>query len=230
MMTNPNIHHAVHHSIHVLAVGPFGECTAQMLEQLLPGVVVTRPDAANTSLPAMWPVARINVLTSWRPVARLERMFDTLSHYWKTPFVSATLEAPNLRVGPVVVPGLGGCHACYDKRVLQHSLRPDAHLASRNFYNDHPDEGPQGYLYPFVEMAAVRVAQIIQQLGEAPETVAGKVWQLNTITRQVAYSEMIGLHGCSQCGLKRSEATRSVETLRSELSYLLPNQSTASIR
>jgi bacteriocin biosynthesis cyclodehydratase domain-containing protein len=219
-MTHVNPPKTLKDSIHVLAVGAFGERTADILKQLLPNVIATLPRQDNSTLPAMWPVARINVLIAWRPVPRLYRVFDTLSHHWKTPFISATLEAPHLRVGPVVVPGLGACYDCYEKRVLQHSTRPAEHTAAQKFYDDNPAAGPLGYLIPFTEMAAIRTTQIIRQLDEAPEAVAGKVWQLNAISRQIVHSEVVGMHGCMRCGLKRSEAARGFESLQSELAYL----------
>jgi bacteriocin biosynthesis cyclodehydratase domain-containing protein len=219
-MPHLNLHHTGKDSIHVLTVGVFGERTADVLKELLPNVITTKPNPDNSTLPAMWPVARINVVAAWRPVPRLYRVFDVLSHHWKTPFISATLEAPHLVVGPVIIPGSGACYGCYEKRVLQHSARPTEHLAAQKFYDDNPGAGPQGYLIPFIEMAALRLAQIIKQLDEAPESVAGRVWQLNTISRQVINSEVIGLHGCIWCGLNRSEEARSFESLQSELSYL----------
>jgi hypothetical protein len=51
--------------------------------------------------------------------------------------------------------------------------------------------------------------------------VAGQVWLLNTNQRGAVSSEVVGIHGCPRCGLKRDEATRSFLALRREVADLL---------
>jgi bacteriocin biosynthesis cyclodehydratase domain-containing protein len=144
-----------------------------------------------------------------------------MSHAWRTPFIEAVMETPQLRVGPVVVPGKGACHACAERRALQHSPRPNEHRALREFYDANPEQGPQGFLPAFAEIAAVRLAQFVRQIGKDPVSVAGQVWRLNTIHRETVGSKVVGVHGCPRCGLKRDEATRSFASLRYEVAGLL---------
>lgn len=209
------------HAVHILSVGAFGQAVAEALGGLLPDVSETRADLNYPPHPAFWPVARIQLLAAWRPVPRLSRLLDEMSHAWRTPFVEAVIETPNLRVGPVVVPGFGACHACAERRAVQHSPRPEEHRALREFYDTNPQQGPQGFLPVFAEIAAVRLAQFVRQLEGDPAAVAGRVWLLNTIHRYAVSSEVVGVHGCPRCGLKRNEATRSFVALRREVADLL---------
>ena len=204
-------------AIHVLSVGPFGQAVAAVLKELLPGVVETRPQADGRTFSALWPAARVHLLAAWRPTRQLSRLFDEMSHAWGTPFIEAVMEAPHLRVGPAVVPGLGACHSCYEKRVFQHAPRPAGHAALRDFYDARPERGPRGFLTPFAEIAALRLAQLVSQLERDRVGVAGKIWQLNMISREPSSGTVVGIHGCSRCGLKRPEAARSFAALRGEL-------------
>ncbi len=206
---------------HVLSVGPFGRAVAEALNGLLPGVIETRVEENYSAHPASWPTAQVHLLAAWRPVPRLSRACDEMSHAWRTPFIEAVMETPNLRVGPVVVPGAGACHACAERRALQHSPRPDEHRALREYYDANPQQGPQGFLPAFAEIAAVRLAQFLRQLKSDPASVAGQVWRMNTIHRETVSSKVVGVHGCPRCGLKRDEAMRSFAALRREVADLL---------
>ena len=99
----------------------------------------------------------------------------------------------------LVVPGFGACHACAERRAVQHSPRPEEHRALREFYDANPQQGPQGFLPVFAEIAAVRLAQFVRQLEGDPAAVAGRVWLLNTIHRYAVSSEVVGVHGCPRC-------------------------------
>ncbi len=207
-------------SVHVLSLGPFGQSVAAVLSELLPDAIETRSDANQRTSPAQWPLARVHILAAWRPTQRWSRLFDEVCHFWKAPFIAAVMEPPCLRIGPVVVPGGGACHGCYEKRDLQHAPRPIEKQALYDFYDAHPQCGPQGYLAPMAEIAAVRLAQFIGELDSDPAAVAGKVWQLDAISLQMSSGVVVGVHNCPRCGLRRDEATRSYEAIRRDLYHI----------
>ncbi|HZU66451.1 MAG TPA: TOMM precursor leader peptide-binding protein [Ktedonobacteraceae bacterium] len=207
--------------VHIVPVGAFGQAIADVLKELLPDVVETKPDPGNKTSPALWPVARVNILAAWRPVPQLNRLCEGISYAWKKHFIPVVLEDRSLRVGPVVVPGMGACYRCYEKRLLQHSPRQAIHSALRSHYEAHPQSGPAGYLAPFAEIAAIRLAQFIARLDADPASEAGRLWQMDIITRQTLTARVVGVHGCPRCGLHRDEATRSYMPLQQELAQLL---------
>ena len=202
--------------IHILSVGPFGHAVATAFKELVPEVIGTALQGEGQTFPALWPTARLHILAAWRPVRGLSRAFDEMCHIWRTPFIEAVMEAPNLRVGPVVVPGSGACRTCFEKRTLQHASRPTQLVALWDYYDANPGRGPQGYLAPFVEIAALRLAQFVDEL-EYPGAAVGTVWELNLVSRQTSNGKVVGIHGCPRCGLGRNEATRSFAAMREEL-------------
>jgi bacteriocin biosynthesis cyclodehydratase domain-containing protein len=205
----------------MLSVGAFGQAVAASLKELLPNVIETRLESPEQTHPMFWPAARVHLLAAWRPVAKLSRLLDEMSHAWRAPFIEAVLETPHLRIGPVVVPGASACHGCFEQRTLQHAPRPDKHQILRDFYDAQPQQGPQGYLSAFAEIAAIRLAQLVRQLERDPDTAAGQVWQMNTINRDTVCGRVVGVHGCPRCGLRRDEATRSFATLGREMAALI---------
>jgi bacteriocin biosynthesis cyclodehydratase domain-containing protein len=210
--------------LYIQTVGSFGEKIGDVLKELwqgpLGGVSVRNNEPSATD----WPDADLFVLAAWRPVPHLCRLFEQRSYVTKTPFIPIFMEAPHLQVGPVVVPGIGACYTCFEKRVLQHSARRDSESARRHFYETHPDSGPKGFLIPFAEIAAIRLIHILSALKTDPVSVAGGVWRLDTITRQVTCGQTVGIHGCIRCGLGFAEEKRSFAMLHTQLERFLPGR------
>lgn len=218
---------ATNNTIHILSVGAFGRAIATSLQELLPGVIETRIELNGQTHPMLWPTAKVHVLASWRPVTKLSRLLDEMCHAWRTPFIEAVQETPMLRVGPVVVPGQGACYGCYETRTLQHVQRALEYKALRDFYNLQPRQGPQGYLPAIADLAAIRIAQFVRELEHDAATVAGQVWQLNTIHRDTMNATIVGVHACPRCGLGQEEQTRSFVALRGALDWMFAAQAAA---
>lgn len=203
--------------IHIISIGAFGQAVAATLQELLPNVVETRIADNGQTYPLLWPNAQMHLLASWRPATKISRLLNEMCYAWNTPFIEAVLETPQLRVGPVVIPGGSACHDCFEQRLRQHTARPAEHQALREFYNAQPQRGPQGYLPAFADIAAIRLTQFVAQFDRDAAAVAGQVWQLNTISRDTVQGTVVGVHACHYCGLGREEATRSYSALRHEL-------------
>ena len=172
--------------LHVLTIGAFGEAVAKVLQDLLPNVIVT-PYHTESQTPAVanWPTAQLNVIAAWRPVPGMYRLLEATSYEWKLPFTTVVMEAPNVRVGPLVLPDTGPCYSCYEKRVLQHSPQYTASRLCKTITNGSRKSGPGGYLHSFAEVGAIRLAQMMVGAGgELATEAAGQVWQFNTVTRQ----------------------------------------------
>ncbi|MGE3508716.1 MAG: TOMM precursor leader peptide-binding protein [Vicinamibacterales bacterium] len=212
-------------SLHVVAVGPFGEAVAEALADGRRTARVTPVHPSRIDA-AAWPHAAVHVLASGYPCHQLCRDLETLCYQRSSALVPVTLDAPHLIVGPVVVPGTGSCFSCYRRRLLQHAARPPVTRALLDHYDAEPLRGPVGHLSVLADLAAARVEQLFadgQMHADALagcHAAAGQVWRIDYLTRDTALSRVIGVHGCPRCGLRRDERTRSVDELHAYLTAI----------
>jgi len=206
--------------IHVVAVGGFGLAVAESLRNVLSPIHVTQsPDGYVNS--ATWPETDALVLAAWRPEPKTAALLDTVAFQRGVPFIPAIMEHPYLRVGPTVVPGFGSCYHCFLQRLLQHAPAPHLTQALYDHYASHPTEGPAGYPPFAVSVAAMTLAEILHNLATHPASQAGVVRQINVQTMKTTRSHVVGVHGCPRCGLRRTERTRSYETLAQDVARLI---------
>ena len=206
--------------IQVITSGPFGVSVGLSLQELLPHVDVSEYSDALVKSEPEWPAGRTYILASWRPVPRLMESLNAMCYATGTPLLPAMVEGYQLVVGPAIVPGFGACHGCYELRMRQHCARQEARASLQRHYDLHPESGPKGHLRVFADLAAIRLAQLVQKLDRAPQEIAGDVWQLDLLTRQALSGHVIGVHGCRHCGLRRDEQSRSHALLETELAFL----------
>ena len=205
--------------VHVLSVGAFGQAVAQYLRTFQPDILQTT--LVNGELPGsdVDQGGRITVVAAWRPVPNICEFFDGLSHRWRRPFVSLILDSNVLRLGPIVVPGLGGCWNCWHKRFLQHAPWPNEQSEMLRFYASNAEIGPAGYLEPFAMIGATRVSHFIDALDSSTAT-PGQVWQMDIMTREIRTTTVIGVHNCPRCGLHRPLPTSTFSEMQAELAHL----------
>jgi len=204
-------------SIAIFPVGGFGHAVAERLSAMSLETEIADVGGVLSNALAM---ARVVVLASWRPVPVLFERLDDACHAAGKPLAPVLLDGTILRVGPLVVPGSGPCWHCWVQRLEQHASRSDPRLRLREFYRTSPaDAGPCGYLDAFALIAAARVFQLLQAwlTGAA---LPGNVWQIDMLTRVVATSTTVGIHGCPRCGLNRSAGERTYASLREALAHL----------
>ena len=206
--------------IQVITSGPFGVSVGLSLQELLPHVDVSEYSGALLRSEPEWPSGRTYILASWRPVPRLMESLNAMCYATGTPLLPAIVDGYHLVVGPAIVPGFGACHSCYQSRMHQHCARREARAALHAHYDLHPESGPKGHLRVFADLAAIRLAQLVQRLDRAPREIAGNVWRLDLLTRQTVSGHVIGVHGCRHCGMGRDEQSRSHGLLETELSFL----------
>ncbi|WZX99234.1 TOMM precursor leader peptide-binding protein [Bacillus sp. FSL W7-1360] len=200
--------------IHIIAVGKFGLEVATQIEKRVGHTVVTEMPERLPLLPSdRFPVARLHILASWKPVSSLSKMMDNLSFAWNVPWIPIVLNHPQLQIGPVVTPKEGPCFHCYEKRVLQHSPFPGHIHAMHHYYDQTPTAGPKGYVRAFAGWSASHILYIDSILTIGDEDVSGCLWQMDVLTRESCRSLVVGVHGCPRCGLGRSEKDRSVDQL-----------------
>jgi bacteriocin biosynthesis cyclodehydratase domain-containing protein len=156
------------------------------------------------------PVAATYVVVAGRPLPAALQALDGAVHAWRRRLVPVTVEHPYLRLGPVVVPGVGACYQCFAARQLQHSLTPEYGDAVLEHWRAPAARSFPGWLPPLAGFAA---AWVERTLAREPALVAGRVEQLHLVNLQLVGGRAVGIHGCRRCGLRRDERRRSVEAL-----------------
>lgn len=204
----------------VIAIGPFGHAVARHLMATRTDIMPLTREAGRVVDPAE---ARTTVLASSWPVPDICEQLDKRSHETNRPFVPLIVSDLKLALGPIVVPGRGACWRCWTVRLMQHTCHIPEHLALTKYYDSEAtrtSNSPNGYLAPYALLAACRVSEELTCLETNQEYRGGAVWQLDMVTRSVRSAQVVGVHGCSRCGLSRSERERSVHELKHSLAYI----------
>jgi bacteriocin biosynthesis cyclodehydratase domain-containing protein len=202
-------------AVHLIAAGPFGVAVAERLSAALASTAMTHADPTGRFWSQTWPPARMHVLCAWRAMPWLAARLDELAFAWGTPWLPVVCEHPELRVGPLVVPGAGPCYGCFRRRLAQHL--PSEQLTSHLHRTLDADSaaGPRGFM-PFHALLAAAAARSVLAQDEP-----GRVLALNLVTRKSGSGHVVGVHGCERCGGRVPEATRSYERLGVDVARVL---------
>jgi bacteriocin biosynthesis cyclodehydratase domain-containing protein len=207
----------------VVSIGAFGRAVARSLRHYQP-----RLQELNVSSPVMRAKEAIEgpfrgnsavVVATSHPAAAVCELFAGVAHENECPFLPVVVDESTLRLGPIVVPGVGGCWRCFTARHRQHDSYPRETAALHAFYNHHPDSGPKGYLEPVAWIVASQIAAILSSRRDLDHW-AGKIWQVDLFTRDVTTGELVGVDGCSWCGSNRPPRTRTYGEMLHSLIYL----------
>lgn len=210
--------------VHLFCAGRFGEAVQQHMLRYRDDLLCTATSGADPShLADHLTSAKMLALAAWRPDRKLCVSLDRVAHDTGMPFIPLTIEQNKLRLGPVVVPGRSCCWTCWNRRAQQNFPWQAARHALLEFYENHPESGPEGYLETVAAMAAAKMAQVLAET-EKDRGCPGLVWQLDLITRHVDTYTAIGVHDCPRCGLHRPTQTRSVDLMSRELEWLWKQQ------
>jgi bacteriocin biosynthesis cyclodehydratase domain-containing protein len=210
--------------VHLFCAGRFGEAVQQHMLRYRDELVCTA--AANADALKMedgLKSAKMLALAAWRSDRKLCASLDRVAHDTGKPFIPLMIEQNKVRLGPVVVPGRSCCWTCWNRRAQQNFPWQAARHALLEFYEAHPESGPEGYLETIAAVAAAKMAQVLAD-AEKDQVSPGLVWQLDLITRQVDTYTAIGIHDCPRCGLQRPPQTRSVDFMSRELEWLWKQQ------
>lgn len=200
--------------LNVIPVGPFGRAVARHLKAFEPGMV--EMEISDGEMPALEECRGMSVVASWRPTSTLCDYLCRYSRKANVPFIPLTLEGSALRLGPIILPGEGGCWLCWTKRSAQHAASPDEQAAVLEYYSSHRHAGPQGYLEPFARLGATKLKQTIDALRSST-AMGGCIWQIDVITRQISTGTVVGIHNCPRCGLQREGPKRSIDDMQRHL-------------
>jgi bacteriocin biosynthesis cyclodehydratase domain-containing protein len=210
--------------VHILSAGPFGQSVTQYLKNLWPNTVETVLTGNEPRPSTTWHMADVRILVAGRPMPKLCEWLDGVSHQSGRPCFPVVLDSTALRLGPVVVPGKGGCWRCWILRSAQQADWSEERSALHEYYSSNAATGPRGYLEPFAMIAASQIAQTLRALATSSEA-AGYIWQMDLLTGRISTSTLVGIHNCPQCGLHRPALMRSVAEMRDALAGLWNNKS-----
>lgn len=202
-------------AVHLIAAGPFGVAVAERLEAAFDATATTHADASGRFWSQTWPAADVHVLCAWRAMPWLAARLDEVAFAWGVPWLPVVCEHPELRVGPLVVPGRGPCYGCFRRRLAQH--RPSERLTAElhRLYDGDAAAGPRGHM-PFHALLAAASARAALDAGEP-----GRVVQHNLVTRKSAAGRTVGVHGCERCGGRVPERVRGHERLQRDIAHVL---------
>jgi bacteriocin biosynthesis cyclodehydratase domain-containing protein len=203
----------------LLSLGPFGSAVARQLKTLRRDFVGITVAGSAFPTDSRWTTARMYIVASWRPVADLCESITNLSCQQERPFVPLVMDSAMLRLGPVFIPGQGGCWDCWTRRSRQHSPSREEHSALADHYATHPDDGPQGYLEPFALIGAARISAVMDA-ADSLFSMGGYLWQIDLMTRIITTGKVVGIHDCPRCGLHRPPTTRTFSEMRGALAHL----------
>jgi len=206
--------------VDVVTIGAFAGAVAGCLRRFRVAL-----HESSVSCPTVPPIEEVLagsaalVAVASHPARAIFERLAEIAHDKQRPFLPLVIDESVLRLGPVAVPGAGGCWHCWVARRGQHDGHYRETAALHEFYDHHPCRGPQGFLEPFAWMAAVQIVAILGS-REQLEQWAGKIWQLDLFSREVTTGELIGVDGCARCGLNRPLNTRSYAEMQDTLAYL----------
>jgi bacteriocin biosynthesis cyclodehydratase domain-containing protein len=211
---------ALSDQVQVVSVGTFGKAVAGYLAKLCSNVEQLDWTGTASLDRNAWSAPKVRILAAWRPVPELCSFWDGLSHQNAHPFIPVIIDSAALCVGPVIVPAAkSGCWQCWQLRSQQHTKDRQERRALLQFYETNPSVGPAGYLESFALIGAAQVASAIQSADHLRQA-AGKIWQIDIFTRAVSVGYLIGVDGCSRCGMGRPLQDRSWADIRHKLAFM----------
>jgi bacteriocin biosynthesis cyclodehydratase domain-containing protein len=122
----------------------------------------------------------------------------------------------SLRVGPLINPGNGPCWACWKHRTEQHGASPNEAPAQACGEKTLPSIG---FLAPASSLAAAALVEVYNR-ENAGSLLSGTVYHLSLLSGHRNTSQIVGIHGCSKCGLDLPTRDRSTTELHKHLTFL----------
>jgi bacteriocin biosynthesis cyclodehydratase domain-containing protein len=203
----------------VLSIGSFGTAVASHLVRR--GYKVTQLSCDQQGIPLADPGTPPDayILASSSPIRTVARELEKIGRRQDRPFFPVTIDSSALFVGPLVVPGLGACFTCWERRSLQHTVSRKERKTLLEFYDSSRHTGPAGFLHAFALIGAASLAGVLEDAEELTRR-AGQVWVVDLFTRAVSSGKVVGIDGCAHCGLARDLQNRSFAQMKSELADL----------
>jgi hypothetical protein len=195
---------------HIFINGPLALEITQQIIKLQSDITYSAIDQTNF-LPYIDQVELIYVISDNPCVKFCKKINDYCSEKNNISFIPIIVDQPFLTIGPIRLSKTDSCYHCYIERTMQHSPTPIVTERVWDFYEKNPNTYPLGH-HPS-EPSTIANLIVGHSMNEF-ESIKGKLFQLNLITREIIPSQVISVHGCKRCGLGRDEKTRGYEELQ----------------
>ncbi|MEV0608379.1 TOMM precursor leader peptide-binding protein [Polymorphospora rubra] len=180
----------------IVASGGFGHRVADRLAAGYPGSTVTDADR-----PQSRPDADIVVVAGEYDRAAVAEAVDRAAFTARRPWFPVLLDHPDLRCGPVVVPGRTACHDCFRRR-RKHG-GPDTWTVERPV---------PGYADHHVGLAVALARRAVRD-ARTPSAQLPGAWvrTVNLVTGTSGRHGVVAVDGCPRCRPPRDRAARPAD-------------------
>jgi bacteriocin biosynthesis cyclodehydratase domain-containing protein len=152
------------------------------------------------------------VIVSSRPAESAFALTADTARRSNAVFVPVHFSSGHLYVGPVIVPEKSACWACWLQRRLQHDNFPQESEAIRRFY-DRSTHNLSPLIQPLVQLTTCRIVDILSS-DRSLQRWAGFIWHFNPHLFLVETGTLVGIDGCSLCGIPRLLEERTYKDLQ----------------
>jgi len=177
----------------ILTAGHFGRAVGQHLAAHH-GARCADLAQACAQLPALLDGEDFVGVALWRPYPQLCREVDQACFARGVRWSMVESQGETLTCGPLVVPGQGACHHCYQRRTASFLRAPEREQALRAHFDAQPECGVPGYPQALVMIGAAALLE-----DAAAGAPAARVRSVDVLTSSVRESEVIGIHRCPRC-------------------------------
>ncbi|PVE10731.1 TOMM precursor leader peptide-binding protein [Streptomyces scopuliridis] len=187
-------------ALSLIAVGGFGERTAQLLSAQFTGSAVLSPDDVEQ---AFGTVRGTVVLTAQNPAPRLCERLDNLAYRFSRPWLPVVMDNSVVRVGPLIRPPYGPCFRCFQGRRAQHDREAAATALLHHSYDAGQQPGPGGFLPHHARLAAAVAATCLRAVPEAGAPDGPDDGIVTTIRLRewgIDRNHVVPRHSCPRCG------------------------------
>ena len=213
------------HRLLMFTEGRFGQAVAERVIADVRHVAVFPLLAALPRLDDLLSRADFVGLALWRRYPSAVDAVDVACGRRRVPWSSVTLDGRFLIIGPLVVPGVSPCYACYRRRWSTHLARPEREQALDGAYDADNGVGCKGFPPSSVTIAAAALALDRAEAGIA----AGRVRRLDLLHCALEETRVVRVHGCERCSQPTSSGERYVRHLRAALAADARCRATSSI-
>lgn len=202
----------------IFTAGPFGQAVGARLAASH-GAVLADLHASAGRFERLLDGHDFAAVASWRAVPALCRELDDACFARGVRWSMVQIDGEVLTCGPLVEPGHGACHHCYQRRAAAQTASLKWERALEDYYETRPEAGPAGYPAALVEIGAAALAEDLAAHG-----AGARVRSIDVLTSIVRESEVLGIHRCPRCRARApgfDPTERSVRDLVPQLERIL---------
>jgi bacteriocin biosynthesis cyclodehydratase domain-containing protein len=194
----------------LVSSGAFGSAVAErLIDYGHQGKWVTNPTVSGLAGALVVGPSIPIVSILWREWPELSEELDKVAHARSAPWLPVVLDHPEVRVGPLVLPGQSPCYKCFLARRRQHEQQTAVLSALHAAYDANSELGPRGYLMGHVLVAA----SIAKTVTRDVDQYGGQLILFDVLQHEVNASLVTSVHGCERCAADASRRARSAEIL-----------------